>query len=69
MTDEEKAEEYVNSNGFGSDYNNIDSNEANEEIRQAYPILTDLQREGLKKVYGLGGDMDNILRLFDGTKQ
>lgn len=36
MTDEEKAEEYVNSNGFGSDYNNMDSNEANEEIRQAY---------------------------------
>jgi addiction module HigA family antidote len=36
MTDEEKAEEYVNSEGFGSDYNNIDSNEANEVIRQAY---------------------------------
>ena len=31
MTDEEKAEEYVNSNGFGSDYNNIDSNEANHK--------------------------------------
>lgn len=30
MTDEEKAEEYVNSNGFGSDYNNIDSNEAKD---------------------------------------
>ena len=36
MTDEEKAEEYVNSNGFCSYYNNIDSTEANEEIRQAY---------------------------------
>ena len=36
MTDEEKAEEYVNSEGFGSDYNNIDSNEANEVISQAY---------------------------------
>jgi hypothetical protein len=37
MTDEEKlAEEYVNSNGFGSDYNNIDSYEANEAISQAY---------------------------------
>ena len=36
MTDEEKAEEYVNSNGFGSDYNDIESYDANEEIRQAY---------------------------------
>lgn len=36
MTKEELAEEYVNSKGFGSDYNNIDSNEANEEIRKAY---------------------------------
>ena len=36
MTDEEKAEEYVKSNGFLSYYTDIDSNEANEEIRQAY---------------------------------
>ena len=36
MTDEEKAEEYVNREGFGSDFNDIESYDANEAIRQAY---------------------------------
>ena len=36
MTEDEKlAEEYTNSKGFGSDYNNITSSEANEEIEKA----------------------------------
>ena len=36
MTEDEKlAEEYTNSNGFGSDYNNITSSEANKEIEKA----------------------------------
>ena len=35
MTDIERAEKYANSNGFGSDYNNITSSEANEEIKKA----------------------------------
>ena len=35
MTDIERAEEYTNSKGFGSDYNNITSSEANEEIEKA----------------------------------
>ena len=36
MTEDEKlAEEYTNSKGFGSDYNNIASSEANEEIEKA----------------------------------
>ena len=36
MTDEEKAEEYVKSEGYGSNYNDIESYDANEAIRQAY---------------------------------
>ena len=39
MTKEElkqKAEEYVGKNGFGSDYNNIISFEANSEMEKAY---------------------------------
>ena len=36
MTEDEKlAEEYTNRKGFGSDYNNITSSEANEEIEKA----------------------------------
>lgn len=35
MKDKEKAEEYTNDKGFGSDYNNITSSEANEEIEKA----------------------------------
>lgn len=45
MTDEEKAEEYVNSKGFGSDYNNIDSN---EEISQAYLVQEELLQKESK---------------------
>ena len=48
MTDEEKAEEYVNSNGYGSDHNNIDSYEANEAISQAY---LDGLAEGRKEMF------------------
>lgn len=36
MTEEEMAEEYTAENGFGSDCNNLTSNDVNKEIEQAY---------------------------------
>ena len=36
MTDEEMAELYSNKYGFGSDFNNITSQEANQAIEQAF---------------------------------
>ena len=36
MTDEELAENYTTFYGFGSDFNNITSQEANQAIEQAY---------------------------------
>lgn len=36
MTDEEMAELYANEYGFGSDFNNITSQEANQAIEQAF---------------------------------
>lgn len=36
MTDKKMADEWVDKNGFGSDYNNIDSFEANREMGNAF---------------------------------
>lgn len=64
MTDEEMAEEYTDSYGFGSDCNNLTSYEANREVKQAYlaGLKADVHTDNSKVIAELKNE---VLRLTD----
>lgn len=67
MTDEEMADEWVDKNGFGSDYNNIDSFKANREMGNAFLAGLKVNKSRLDKAKELIKRLINACCSYDAT--